>query len=118
MDYDDEYQVNTVCEFAVRGGVLDVYSPAEKYPARIEFFGDEIESIRYFSSETQKTVSKAKDYSIIPRMPFNESETGCSVLDYFNFPPLVIIVFPSECEANLIAQSSDFERIIDKFQKA
>ncbi len=42
--------------FAVRGGILDLWSPAEAAPARLEFFGDEIESLRAFDPQTQRSV--------------------------------------------------------------
>ncbi|PYI37609.1 transcription-repair coupling factor [Arthrobacter psychrolactophilus] len=44
-------------EFAVRGGILDVFSPTENHPVRIEFFGDEIESLRWFSVADQRTLT-------------------------------------------------------------
>lgn len=43
-------------EFAVRGGIIDIFSPTEAHPARIEFFGDEIENIRWFSVADQRTL--------------------------------------------------------------
>jgi transcription-repair coupling factor (superfamily II helicase) len=52
--------------FAVRGGILDVFSPLYSHPARIEFFGDTVESIRFFDPETQRTISEAKELSICP----------------------------------------------------
>jgi transcription-repair coupling factor (superfamily II helicase) len=51
--------VNTVIapgQFARRGGILDVWPPAESYPIRIEFFGDEIETLRCFDPSTQRTL--------------------------------------------------------------
>ncbi|MFC8302267.1 transcription-repair coupling factor [Specibacter sp. NPDC057265] len=44
-------------EFAVRGGILDVFPPTENHPVRIEFFGDEVESMRWFSIADQRTLS-------------------------------------------------------------
>ncbi len=41
-------------EYALRGGILDVYSPEAERPVRIEFFGDEVESIRKFDPATQR----------------------------------------------------------------
>ena len=43
-------------EFAVRGGILDVFSPIEDHPVRIEFFGDEVEQLRYFSVADQRSL--------------------------------------------------------------
>ncbi|WP_269938291.1 transcription-repair coupling factor [Arthrobacter sp. HY1533] len=44
-------------EFAVRGGILDVFPPTENHPVRIEFFGDEVESMRWFSIADQRTLT-------------------------------------------------------------
>ena len=44
-------------EFAVRGGILDVFSPVEDHPVRIEFFGDEVENMRWFSVADQRTIA-------------------------------------------------------------
>ncbi|MBM6620408.1 transcription-repair coupling factor [Micrococcaceae bacterium RIT802] len=46
-------------EFAVRGGILDVFPPTEDHPLRIDFFGDEVESMRWFSVADQRSFSKA-----------------------------------------------------------
>ncbi len=53
-------------EYSVRGGILDVFSPQETYPVRIEFFGDLAESIRYFSPYTQRGVKEIYETIIIP----------------------------------------------------
>jgi len=53
-------------EYSVRGGILDIFSPGEKYPVRIEFFGDLVESIRYFSVFTQRGIKEIYETIIIP----------------------------------------------------
>lgn len=55
-------------EFAVRGGIIDVFSFANDEPYRIEFFGDEIDSIRTFDVETQLSIEKLKKINIMPNM--------------------------------------------------
>ena len=52
--------------FSVRGGVLDVFSPAHRRPARIEFFGDTIESIRLLDLATQRSSESIERYTVIP----------------------------------------------------
>ena len=42
--------------FAIRGGVIDVYAPLAPHPVRVELFGDEIESLRWFDGESQRTL--------------------------------------------------------------
>ena len=53
-------------EYALRGGILDVYSPEADRPVRIEFFGDEVESIRKFDPTTQRSSSPADEVVLLP----------------------------------------------------
>ncbi|MDH7912247.1 transcription-repair coupling factor [Winogradskyella sp. SYSU M77433] len=55
-------------EFSVRGGIIDVFSFSHDEPYRIEFFGDEVDSIRTFDVETQLSTDKIKKVSIIPNV--------------------------------------------------
>ncbi|KQC30316.1 transcription-repair coupling factor [Flagellimonas eckloniae] len=55
-------------EFSVRGGIVDVFSFSHDEPYRIEFFGDEVESIRTFDVETQLSTDKVKKITIIPNV--------------------------------------------------
>jgi len=55
-------------EFSVRGGILDVFSFSNDEPYRVEFFGDEVESIRNFDVETQLSIETQKRVSIIPNV--------------------------------------------------
>src|SRR5690625_2602506 len=48
-------------EFAVRGGIVDVFAPTEAHPHRIEFFGDEVDEIRFFSAADQRSLEIADD---------------------------------------------------------
>ena len=67
LDYDDEAMVSVSGEFSRRGGILDIFSPAHDEPCRVEFFDDEIESIRFFSPETQRSTGVAECCRIINR---------------------------------------------------
>ena len=55
-------------EFSVRGGIVDVFSFSHDQPYRIEFFGDEVDSIRTFDVETQLSLDKVKKITIIPNV--------------------------------------------------
>ena len=52
--------------FAVRGGIVDLFSPIYGQPARLEFFGDEIESLRFFDPETQRTTADLSELYVCP----------------------------------------------------
>ena len=64
--YVREEPVGAVGEFSLRGGILDVFSPAHDAPHRIEFFGDAVESIREFDPDTQRSVGRASESIIVP----------------------------------------------------
>ena len=53
-------------EYSIRGGILDVFPAENARPLRIEFFGDEIESIRRFDVETQRSVLKVTEVEVLP----------------------------------------------------
>lgn len=53
-------------DFSVRGGILDVYAPLYRWPLRMEFFGDELESIRLFHPGTQRSMGALEDALLIP----------------------------------------------------
>ena len=106
LDYDDEPEVNIRGEFARRGGIVDIFSPAEKLPVRIEFWGDEIDSIRYFSPETQLTVKSAEEYNIVLRSGSANSgitEEGTGDLTHYLavWQPCTICAYPEQCGDNL-----------------
>ena len=70
-------------QFAVRGGIVDIYSYAGELPYRIELFGDEIESIRTFDPESQLSKDNLKVINIIPNIQTKLlEETRQSFLDY------------------------------------
>ena len=46
-------------EFAVRGGIVDVFPPTEEHPVRVEFFGDEVDEIRAFAVADQRTLERS-----------------------------------------------------------
>jgi transcription-repair coupling factor (superfamily II helicase) len=64
--YVREDPVGAVGEFSMRGGIIDVWSPGQDSPARIEFFGDEVDSIRGFDPETQLSTSQLSEIEIVP----------------------------------------------------
>jgi len=53
-------------EFAVRGGIIDLYAPGMVGPVRLDFFGDTLESIRSFDPETQRTVGQLRSLDLVP----------------------------------------------------
>ncbi len=83
-------------EFSVRGGIIDVFSFSNDNPYRVEFFGNEVDSLRTFDVETQLSIEKKSKISIIPNVEnkfFEENRE--SFLDYIN-PKSVIFINHTE----------------------
>ena len=64
--YVREDPVGAVGEFSMRGGILDVWSPGEPFPVRVEFFGDTVDSLRRFNPETQLSVEQLQSTEVVP----------------------------------------------------
>ena len=76
-------------QFAVRGSILDVYSFSGELPYRIDFFDDEIDSIRVFNVETQLSEKKLDTVSIIPSGGEAEGNDGVSLLEFADASTIV-----------------------------
>ena len=66
VGYERHEPVEMVGQFSVRGGIVDVYSPEAGHPVRIEMLGDQIESLRFFDSETQKSIQAIDVVNLLP----------------------------------------------------
>lgn len=80
-------------QFSRRGGILDVWTPVDGFPARLEFFGDEIDTLRQFDPTTQRTVKKMEQILIPPAREYllqHGSDEGADgdELDEFQIPIL------------------------------
>ena len=108
IDYDDEYESTVPGEFARRGGIVDVYSPAYDFPCRIEYFGDEIESLRSFDPATQRSTGKLDEYRIIGRGGVTAGgEAEGDIFSYFDSKTVELRLFyPAECGERLEKFSS------------
>ena len=73
-------QVEGVCTYAVRGGIVDFFTPANPEPVRVEFWGDEIDSISFFSSDTQRRGDFADEVMITPAREALAPENGLEPL--------------------------------------
>ena len=66
MGYERMGQVDGMGQFSVRGGILDVFSLTEEVPVRIELWGDEVDSIRSFDAESQRSIQQMDEVTIYP----------------------------------------------------
>ncbi|HJR99927.1 MAG TPA: transcription-repair coupling factor [Flavobacterium sp.] len=105
-------------EFSVRGGIVDVFSFSNDNPYRIEFFGDEVESIRTFDVATQLSIEKQKKITIIPNVEnklFQENRE--SFLDYISEQTVFFIQNTEDVLAQLDKQFARAEEAFEKLSK-
>ena len=73
IGYEKREPVEMVGEYSLRGGILDVFSPEGSKPVRIDLFGDQVESIRRFDVESQRSVLKIEDCTLLPLTEYQKS---------------------------------------------
>lgn len=91
--YDREVQIEAPGQFAVRGGILDIYPLTEEVPIRIELWGDEVDSIRTFDVESQRSIENLEEVLIYPATEFpEEEEKRKSFLEYFDAKDTILFL--------------------------
>ena len=81
LDYKRDTIVTTTGEYAVRGFVIDIFVTLEEHPIRVEFFGNVIESIRYFDESTQMSIKEINEIKLVPNGEIKTDKKSC-LLDY------------------------------------
>ncbi|MCW9707342.1 transcription-repair coupling factor [Fodinibius salsisoli] len=115
---DQEYEpvkfVNQPGEFAHRGGILDVFPYTGEYPIRLEFFGDEVDSIREFDPDSQRSIAFLETVRFVPDASnLNQGEKR-GLLSYFDEDTLILIANQSLVQAEL---EDRYEQAIDRFEQ-
>ena len=124
-----EYQFKRVdfvtepSEFSVRGGIVDVFSFSHDQPYRIEFFGDEVDSIRTFDVETQLSTEKVKKIRIIPNVANKKiNETRESFLKYIASKTVILSknldVVYDRLDANFTKAEENFKSLSENINHA
>ncbi len=117
--YDYEFEnVDFVVEpgqFAIRGGLVDVFSFANDYPYRIEFFGDEVESIRSFNIADQLSIEKLKQIVLLPNMQERAFiEEREAILQYL---PETTTVWLTDMAFFATQVDKEYDRAVEAFEK-
>ena len=84
LGYERVGQVEMPGQFSVRGGIIDIYSLTEENPWRIELWGDEIDSIRSFDAESQRSLENLDEITIYPAVEKVGEKEMVSFLEYFS----------------------------------
>lgn len=113
LGYTREDTVEGKGQFAVRGGIVDVFAPAMENPVRIELFGDEIDSMRYFDVFTQVSVENIQSTSIGPANDtFSNRDKETSVLNYFDDDTIIFFDEPHKISERYEGLKWDIEETI------
>lgn len=102
-------------QFAIRGGIVDVFSFSNDYPYRIEFFGDEIDSIRSFNPIDQLSIEKLKDIILIPNLQdYNIEQQRESIFQYIKNKSTVWIEEENSLEEKI---NTEYDKAVTIFEK-
>ena len=112
--YDSEVQVNQKSELAMRGGIVDVFPPTNPWPVRIEFFGDEVESLRHFDPVSQISrenveftlLSPAGELGIMKRSIEQDAKSFGSLTDFLPDETIVVLAEPDSLEEHVDAYAN------------
>ncbi len=109
LEFEKVDHVETPGQFAVRGGIVDIFSYADDHPYRIEFFGDEVDSIRRFDSVSQLSQKRVKRMTVVPNVREKLlREARCNALEFLGSDPLIWMHSPR----------SFLEKVQQRYEKA
>lgn len=102
-------------QFAIRGGIIDVYSFSNEHPYRIEFFGDEVESIRAFDPTTQLSVQTLNRITLLPNVQSRNIVE--QRVDFLNYIPNSTLIWFENIQLSLDQIDNEYEKAILGFDK-
>ncbi len=110
LGYERLPQAEAPGEFAVRGGIIDVYTLSDENPVRIELFGDEVDSLRSFDPETQRSLENLEIFTIYPAGEgAPDPAFDRSLLDYFPEDTRIFIDEPSRMAEKADAVAEEYQ---------
>ncbi len=95
--YERVQTVVEVGQWSLRGGIVDIFSPVREQPIRVEFFGDEVESLRPFDPTSQRAIETIRSVEVLPLTPARQS--GATLLSYLPADSPVVLDGPALLEA-------------------
>ena len=111
MGYERVGQVEMPGQFSIRGGIVDIYSLTEENPWRIELWGDEIDSIRSFDAQSQRSLENLEEIVIYPAAEQQAENSGITFPDYFPADKtLIFLDEPNRLVENAQAVEEEFSQ--------
>jgi len=116
MGYEVEDVVEVPGQMSKRGGIIDVFPPCSQLPVRIEFFGNQIESMRCFDPESQRSTSPVSSLIVTPAKEFipmadNSEVVAGSVFDYLSGDALLVLDEPEGIELTITRLSEETQEL-------
>ena len=105
MGYDREAQVEAKGQFAIRGGIIDIFPLTEECPVRIELWDEEVDSIRSFDAQSQRSIENLEEIKIYPAKEPEAKlgKTSMSFLEYFSDQDSIVFLD----EPNRLVEKAD-----------
>jgi len=118
LGYERTTMVDRPGEISMRGGIFDIYPISKQMPYRLEFFGDEIESIRTFDPSTQRSISRVESIRVLPRSEkelnqalLQRNQLTAALTDYLPHDTLVVMDEPVAITSEARDVDQDFEGV-------
>jgi len=106
--------VDSPGEYAIRGGIFDVFPFSGEYPVRMEFFGDEIDTIREFDPDSQRSIAYLNETRLVPNAAASDAGDKESLLSYLPDSALLVVDEPGVVRSEI---ESFFERAEKSFNE-
>ncbi len=114
MAYKRVPQVEIRGEYSVRGGIIDIYPVTEEQPYRIEFFDQEIDTIRSFDIESQRSTDRQQEISVYQADEKKGALEEVSLLEYFDREALIVLDEPLRIRERAEAVEAEFSESVER----
>lgn len=102
LGYSSAFEVECMGQFSVRGGIVDVFPINSKLPVRVEFFDDEIDSLREYELETKRSLHNIGEFSVLPLTLTDEEGGGELFLSYLGEGGAVVLDEPARIRESVV----------------
>lgn len=115
LGYERSPEVECAGQFSVRGGIVDVYPVNAPLPLRVEFFGDEVDSLREFELATKRSVRNISVASVLPLMGTDAAEVSSSFLSYMGKAGTVLFDEPTRLRETMLRGAKEDTEVKKNF---
>lgn len=112
LGYERVSETGAMGQFAVRGGIVDIFPMTAEFPIRVDFFDDEIDTIRTFDPDSQRSLDRVNPVEIYPAADAAACEV--SILDYFKKNAVIIADDPVRLKAKAELTETEFREATEK----